>query len=98
MSRILTMEDGLQKKKKAFPEDACFLSEMPVLSSVFTGCEKTIHFCLVVYAKGMYYVKEMLSGHTYKTTRLHYCEMEAGVQAENLTVVETDGKKAVQID
>lgn len=34
----------------------------------------------------------------YKTTRLHYCEMEAGVQAENLTVVETDGKKAVQID
>lgn len=46
----------------------------------------------------MYYVKEMLSGHTYKTTRLHYCEMEAGVQAENLTVVETDGKKAVQID
>ena len=87
MSRILTMEDGLQKMKKAFPEDACFLSEMPVLSSVFTGCEKTIHFCLVVYAKGMYYVKEMLSGHTYKTTRLHYCEMEAGVQAENLTVV-----------
>ncbi|MFR1032355.1 MAG: hypothetical protein ACLSE6_07530, partial [Alphaproteobacteria bacterium] len=67
MSRILTMEDGLQKMKKAFPEDACFLSEMPVLSSVFTGCEKTIHFCLVVYAKGMYYVKEMLSGHTYKT-------------------------------
>ena len=57
------MEDGLQKMKKAFPEDACFLSEMPVLSSVFTGCE-----------------------------------MEAGVQAENLTVVETDGKKAVQID
>lgn len=38
------MEDGLQKMKKAFPEDACFLSEMPVLSSVFTGCEKTIHF------------------------------------------------------
>ena len=85
--------------KKAFPEDACFFERNArTLKCVYRLTKKQSYFCLVVYAKGMYYVKEMLSGHTYKTTRLHYCEMEAGVQAENLTVVETDGKKAVQID
>lgn len=98
MARIFTMGDGLQEIKQTFPEDKELLTDEPSLVSIFTGCEKTIHFCLVAYAKGFYYVKEKLSGHSYKTKKLKFYEMNVGTRFENLTAVEYDGKLAVQID
>jgi len=97
MAQMITMEDGLQILKRAFPKDKKLFNAAPMLCNVFTGCGKTIRFCLVAYVNDAYYVREMLSGRIYKTTCLHYCEMEAGVRAENLTVVEHEGKLAVRI-
>ena len=99
MGKIITMEDGLQQMKQAFPEDASLLQEKPSLGTVYTGCHKTIRFCLIVYAKGFYYVKELISGHSYKTTRIECSEMPVGTHYDNLTVIEDEHQQlAVQID
>lgn len=98
MSKVFTMGEGLQTMWQAFPEDRELLNEEPSLASVFTACEKTIHFCLVSYAKGFYYVKEMLSEHSYKTNKLSFYDMNSGTRYENLTAVECNGKAAILID
>ena len=99
MSKIVTMEEGLQEMKQAFPEDAEKLQEQPILSNVFTGCKKTIQFCLIAYAQGFYYVKELMSGHSYKTKKLHYTDLEIGTHYGNFTAIEGKNHRlAVQID
>ncbi len=93
------MEDGLQKMKRAFPESAELLKEKPSLGTVFTGCHKTIRFCLLLYAEGFYYVYELISGHAYKAKKIECSEMSVGAHYENLTVIEDEHHQlAVQID
>lgn len=99
MSKIVTMEDGLREMKQAFPTEAEKLQEQPILSNVFTGCKRTIRFCLIAYAQGFYYVKELMSGHSYKTKKLHYADMEIGTHYDNFTAIEGKNHQlAVQID
>lgn len=99
MSKIITMEEGLKELKQAFPEDANLLREKPSLGTVYTGCHKTIRFCLIVYAEGFYYVKELISGHSYKTKKIECSEMSVGAHYENFTAVaDKDHQLAVQID
>ena len=70
-----------------------------ILSNVFTGCKRTIRFCLIAYAQGFYYVKELMSGHSYKTKKLHYADMEIGTHYGNFTAIEGKNHQlAVQID
>lgn len=99
MSKIITMEDGLKEMKQAFSEDANVLNEKPSLGTVYTGCRKVVHFCLISYAQGFYYVKELISGHAYKAKRIECAEMSAGMHYSNFTVIERENHQlAVQID
>lgn len=94
MAQIITMEDGLQMMKRAFPKDKKLFSDCPVLSTVYTGCEKAIPFCLVSNIGGSYYVREIISGRAYKTSKLIYREMRVGDSYSNMTVVNQNGKLA----
>ena len=99
MSKIITMEDGLKEMKQAFPEDAEVLKDKPSLGTVYTGCRKIVRFCLISYAQGFYYVKELMSGHAYKAKRIDCSEMSAGTYYGNFTAIEGENHQlAVQID
>ena len=99
MSKIITMEDGLKEMKQAFPEDAAVLNDRPSLGTVYTGCRKMIHFCLISYAQGYYYVKELITGRSYKAKTVYYTDMKIGVQFENFTAIECENHQlAVKIN
>ena len=99
MSKIITMEDGLKEMKQAFPDDANILNERPSLGMVYTGCQKIVRFCLISYAQGFYYVKELISGHAYKAKRIECAEMAVGTHYDNFTAIEGENHQlAVQID
>lgn len=98
VSKFFFAENGLCDLRTAFPEDKELFKEEPVLSNIFTGCKKKIGFCWVLPVNSVFYVKEMLSGRTYKTPKLSYEPMQDGIKDEKLTSVLIDGKLAVKID
>lgn len=94
---MITMEDGLQMMRRAFPDEKKLFISFPMLCSVFTGCKKVIHFCLVCNVGKMYFVREIISGRAYKTAKLRYREMNVGESHSNMTVTEQNGNPVVKM-
>ena len=98
MSKFFFAENGLCDLRSAFPEDKELFKDVPVLSNIYTGCKKKISFCWVLPVKSFFYVKEMLSGRTYKTKKLSYEPMQSGIKDGKLTSLIVNEELAIRID